>query len=117
MAESTRVKREFPEAKPNAGISDELNRRRNVIVEKQTALEQALLDAEIPREQQNIRLQLRLLRTGGLFLSPGDVAEPLTEIDRRIADFTARRDRAQASLDHYVRQAEEVLGEPVATTS
>ena len=62
-----------------------------------------------------MRQQLQLLRTGRLFLAPGDIAEPLMEIDARIADFTARRDRAQAGLDAYVRQAEELLGEAVTT--
>ena len=101
-------------AKRTAQVA-QLQARRAVIVGKHTALEQALIDAADPREQQHVRQQLQLLRTGRLFLATGDVAEPLADIDARIADFTARRDRAQAGLDAYVRQAEELLGEAVTT--
>ena len=71
------------------------------------------IDASERDTLRDLQRQLQLLRSGQLFLAPGDVAEPLTSLDAQVADFTTRRDRAQAAHDGCVEQAEALLGEAV----
>lgn len=70
-------------------------------------------DKEYDR-QRDLRLQLQHLHRGTLYKSPGVTYPRLDYIEHTIADLTQRRDHAQSALDALVRDAEAVLGEPVA---
>ena len=98
--------------------------RRAIVVARQTELEHAIADApdvtttrdrrEQDRElerQQHLQQQLVRLHDGTLLRAPGVVYDRISDLDARIADLRARRDRTQQALDSYVQVADTLLGE------
>jgi hypothetical protein len=101
---------------------------RDAYLAKEKEIEQAIetapdyttiADARARDHEQNRQLhlqrQLELLRAGGLYRASGVTFGALEYIDRRIAELTQRRDRAQMSLDAHLKEAEQLLGEPVTS--
>lgn len=101
---------------------------RAAVVAKQTELEQAILDApevttigdarERDREharQQHLQRQLVRLADGTLLRAPGVAYPRLSDLDGRIAELRARRDRARQALESYRSAAETLLAAPTAT--
>ena len=103
---------------------DDLETRRAAVVAKAQEIERAISDApqwsdvtdlrERDRRYdhiQHLHKQLRLLREGRLLFAPDATYEPVAQLDKRIADISARRDRLQLSLDSRLQQAEQLLVE------
>jgi hypothetical protein len=107
---------------------DDLEARRAAVVAKETSLQQEIADAPPWREHPDgrerdrrydhidqLRRSLERLRAGTLLCAPDRCYEPLSYLDRRIAEVRERRDRAQLALDSCLRQAEQLLAaSPVA---
>lgn len=110
-------------AKPLAQRADD-EAQRPLTLAKQAELEQQIADApdwrnfldgrDRDREynrQQGLRLQLRLLQEGRLLCAPGVTYRPLTDIDARIAELSAKIEALRATHDAHVQAAEALLGE------
>ena len=72
-------------------------------------------DTEYDR-QRDLTRQLQRLHQGTLFAGPGLTFGSLAPLEARVAELTARRDRAKQQLDALLTQAEALLGELVTTT-
>lgn len=68
-------------------------------------------DQEYDR-QRSVKLQLQLLRDGRLLAAPGVTFLAPAEAERRCAELTDRRERAQLALDGHLKQAEALLTAP-----
>jgi hypothetical protein len=109
---------------------DDLASRRAVVAAEEASLEQEIADAPPWREHedarerdrhydhiQHLRRPLERLREGTLLCAPNQCYEPISYLDRRIAEVRERRDRVQAALDSCLRQAEQILAaEPGASS-
>jgi hypothetical protein len=107
---------------------EDLEDRRTASLTKGAELEQQLADVPDPativdsrerdkevERQRQLRQSLQLFHDGRLLSAPGVVWERVDDLDRKLHYARDRRDRVQAALDAHLKQAEQLLGEPVTS--